>query len=131
MAHVLKSKRGAYKHKEFLLFARFVALTHDEKIQEYGCYTYSDFAKKFKVSRAVLSQWMNSEQLWTERDKHLSMIYKAGTGDVLAGVKRRAAHGEKIGAADAMLYLRYVEKWNPKIDLSGSVELVSDGVDFG
>jgi hypothetical protein len=131
MAKALHSKRGAYKKAEFLQFARFVALTTEEKKQEFGYYTYVDFAKNKKISRAVLSQWINSDQLWLERDKHLAAIYKAGTSDVLAGVKRRAAHGEKIGAADAMLYLRYVEKWNPKIDLSGSVELVSDGVDFG
>jgi hypothetical protein len=115
--------------KEFELYALFLALTVKERMDQFNFYTDAEFAKKYRIAPSTLSTWKRDNKLWEERDKSLVML-KQYTVQVLEGLRNRAIsqHG---GSADAGLWLRYVERWNPKTELSASIELTGGEIDFG
>lgn len=122
-------KRKPYKIVEFKRYAYFISRTREERDQEFGYHTDQGFAKQFKMQPAALSDWKLREDFWKEHDKHMAR-FKGAEADVISGVVRRAANGEKIGAQDAQLYLRYVKGWNPAIRLTDA-EFTGGNDDFG
>jgi hypothetical protein len=115
--------------KEFELYALFLALTIKEKVDRFNFYTDEGFAKKYRIAPSTLSAWKKDSKLWEERDKSLVAL-KQYTTQVLEGVRNRAMSPQGR-SADANLWLRYVEKWNPKTELSADIELTGGEMDFG
>jgi uncharacterized protein YjcR len=104
-------------------------MTTKERFDEFGFYTDADFAQKHGIAPSTLSRWKSDDKLWARRDESLIML-KQYTIQVLEGVRNRAM-SKTGGSADAALWLRYVEKWNPKVELSAGIELTGGTEDFG
>ena len=131
MSRAKPKGKKVYKKAEFQKYAYFISRTTDERDQEFGFHTDTGFAKQFHITGACLTDWKQRDDFWMEHAKHMTR-FKSAESDVVSGLIRRAAHGEKIGAQDAMIYLRYVKGWNPKVDLAANVELIAgDEKDFG
>jgi|GEM_PF-2001331 hypothetical protein len=126
-----KGTRRDHKNlqKEFDIYALFLAMTTKERFDEFGFYTDADFAQKHGIAPSTLSRWKSDDKLWARRDESLIML-KQYTIQVLEGVRNRAM-SKTGGSADAALWLRYVEKWNPKVELSAGIELTGGTEDFG
>lgn len=113
--------------KAFEEYAQFIALPTNEAIELYGYHTDLAFAAAHKLSNKTLTKWKTYDELWTRRDQTLQGM-KRYTAQVMEAMRNQALKGD---AAAAKLHLQYIEKWNPKLELAGSVELTGDEQDFG
>lgn len=116
-----KSNKKPYKLSEYQEFVRFMALPRFFRAREYGFENESDFAKKFKINRATLTQWKKKDDFWNEVKRLWKKWGKERTPDVILGLYRTAVKQGR--AAEALVWMKIIEDWKEKTGLEVSGEL--------
>jgi len=96
-----------YKLDEFKVYAHFLSLPDNQKSKVYGFKTEFAFAKKYKVSRQVLSNWCDNPELWKLRNRFLFKQLKKVTPNILQALEKGALKNKK--ASEIALWLEKVE----------------------
>ena len=127
-----KSRKDANKaripnRKAFEEYARFIGLPTDEAVKIYGYATDQAFAVAHKLGKNTLTRWKAYDELWTLRDVTMQGL-KRYTAQVMEAMRNGAMKGD---TAAAKLHLQYIEKWNPKVEVGASIELIGGEEDFG
>lgn len=109
-----------HKPEEFRRFGLFMALPSDERKAVFGFTTEKQFATRYGVRAATLTEWKQREDFWNVRDKHL-IRFKKHTAAIINALAKRA---ERTGDAfHALTFLKVVEGFTEK----AGMDLTSKG----
>lgn len=112
----------------FKEYATFISLPTDEAIKIYGYVTDLAFAEEHKVSNKTLTAWKKMDELWKLRDEGIQGM-KRYTPQIMEAIRNKAIR--EGDPAAAKLHLQFIEKWNPKVEVGASIELIGGEEDFG
>jgi hypothetical protein len=112
----------------FKEYAQFISLPTNEQQEMYGYVTDLAFAKAHNVTNWTLTQWKKTDELWKLRDEGMQAM-KRYTPQVMEAIRNKAMR--EGDPAAAKLHLQFIEKWNPKVEVGASIELIGGEEDFG
>ena len=114
--------------KAFEAYAQFIALPTNEQQEAFGYVTDQAFARAHKLGKNTLTRWKTYDELWTLRDLTLQGM-KRYTAQIMEAMRNKAI--KEGDPAAAKLHLQFIEKWNPKVEVGASIELIGGEEDFG
>lgn len=101
--------------REYLELAMWTALPQVKREPS----TQKEFAIKLGVNEATLSLWKRREDFWDLVRGFIKEWAKDSTAEIIEAIKQGALMvGEKGQAANAKLWLQYIEDWAEKQDIS-------------
>jgi hypothetical protein len=123
-----KGKPKERNRKTFEEYARFISMPSNEQQELYGYITDQAFAAAHKITNWTLTQWKKTDELWKLRDEGLAGM-KRYTPQIMEAMRNKALREGDTAAAK--LHLQFIEKWNPKVEVGASIELIGGEEDFG
>ena len=102
--------RGTYKEAEYMLFAEWIATPMFERVPK----TQTEFAKKYELDIATLSQWKHRKGFYDLVAGHLQKWGQDRTSTLIGALYNQILGSRKPTGRDIMVWLQYVEKFSPK-----------------
>lgn len=108
----MAKKRLEREYLELIMWTALPQTTRTPSTQE-------ELAKKLGVNEVTLSVWKRRPDFWDQVRAFIKEWAKDSTAEIIQAIKKGALMvGEKGQAANARLWLQYVEDWAEKKDIS-------------
>ncbi len=106
-------KRDIFDYEEFI---HWVARPKPLRVPK----TQRDLAKKHGIAEETLSRWKNKEGFWDEVRKEIKQWARDKTPNVINAIYQKIIR--QGGAAEAKLWLEYIEGWAEKSEFKGEIQ---------
>lgn len=111
--------KGSKKDAEYLLFIEWCGTPLYERTPK----TQKDLATQLGVTEATLSDWKKRKGFYDKVAKHTRQWGRFRTSDLIGALYTQIASSRKPAGRDLMVWLQYVEKFNPKLLLEDETPL--------
>lgn len=114
-----KNKRNPQPKKDYFgieNFTKWIALPKSLRNPK----TQEEICKKYKIASSTLSRWKQKEGFWDEVKKEVKEWSRGKTPNVIQAIYQKIL--KQGGAAEAKLWLEYVEGWAEKSEFKGEIK---------
>jgi len=108
-----KSYDFGKKEAEYLAFIEFLATPKMYRKLK----TQNDFSRVYNVHITTLSDWKKRKGFYNEIDKQRRNWGRDRTSDILGHLYQTIMDSKRPCGSDVMIWLRYVEGFNPNVNL--------------
>lgn len=114
-------QKGAAKDAEYNLFVKWTALPQEDKTK-IRVLSQKDFCEKYNVNPKTLAAWKRRPNFWDQVSKETTNWARELTPTVLRSLFKRTLRQDFANPKDTELWLQYVEKFNPKLEIEHNIK---------